>query len=55
MRQTLTGLSRLLYTPSLATNPATATYTVKLRSPPGLLPRVVPLWPACHPHEVVSS
>ena len=53
MRQTLTGLSSLRYTPSLVTNPATATYTAKLLSSPGLTPRVVPLRPACHPYEVV--
>jgi hypothetical protein len=55
VRQTLTGLSSLRYALTLATNPATATYTAKLRSSPGLPPRVVPLRPACHPHEVVSS
>ena len=55
MRQTLTVLSSLRYTPSLATNPTTAPYTAKFRSSPGLTPRVVPLRPACHPHEVVSS
>jgi hypothetical protein len=55
MRQTLTGLSSLRYTLTLATNPVTATYTARLRSSPGLTPHVVLLWPACHPHEVVSS